>query len=216
MMYAKDIIEHIDEIYARFQVPAHLQHHMRLVAGVTLWLVDHCKEPVDRDLLLACAFVHDLGNIVKFDFSQPLEKGMEHPEEIEELKKVQVEMEERYGKKDHHATMMMLNELGVDKKILNVLELSDWRSIKESTRLRLLVPMMLSYADYRVAPYGVVSVQERIADIHKRYRKKHNIKFDEAIFQESADNYEDLEIVLFEFITGKPEDINNESVQAFS
>ena len=214
-MDAKEIIENISDLYARFKIPGHLEWHMRLVAGVTAWLCDHVQESVDRDLLVAAALIHDMGNIVKFDFSHQVDRGESFNCDVEELKKIQLEMEEKYGTNDHVATMNMLTEVGVNQEILTLLDEADWRVIAKATNNHAVAAMILSYADYRVAPGGVVSVDERIADIHTRYKKKHNIKFNEDKFQRTAQAYRDLEKELFKLIKEEPKDISSETISAY-
>ena len=62
------------EVYKKFGIPPNLQEHMLRVFEVTSYIEKHWKgETVDWDLAKKIALLHDLGNVVKFDFDK-------HPE----------------------------------------------------------------------------------------------------------------------------------------
>jgi HD superfamily phosphodiesterase len=59
----------ISKIYEKFKVPSHLQDHMFQVASVAKLICDNFKTEInEQDILHAC-LLHDIGNIVKFNFT---------------------------------------------------------------------------------------------------------------------------------------------------
>lgn len=212
-MDAKEVIENINTIYNRFKVPRDLQRHMKLVAAVTAQLCTQAQEDVDKDLLVACALLHDIGNIVKFSFDPRL--NIKNVESEEELKQTQIEIKEKYGANDHEATMNMVKELSANKEIITILDEANWLEVPHLIEKSNLQPMILAYADYRVAPAGVVSVEDRIKDVQERYSLKLKDKFDVDLFTRSAQAYRLLEKKIFEKMSGSPQDITDESIQEF-
>ena len=71
----------IIDIYEKFATPPNLQQHLFRVATIVLFLQKHWMgEGFDWQKMVIAALLHDLGNIVRFDFDN-------HPELLgEELK----------------------------------------------------------------------------------------------------------------------------------
>lgn len=171
-MSPKEIIENIEDIYDKFPVPPFVVKHCLLVRDVIKKIISQLKKvTVDVDLLVASALVHDLGNIAKIDFNSSLAIKMYSEEERifwNNRKKIVLEF---YGNTDHKATKAMLEEINCSKKIIDLLEFSSWENIIEVSKKDNWNAKILSYADYRVAPFGIVSLSERLKDLKKRYEK---------------------------------------------
>lgn len=104
----------IRRVYDRFSVPPNLAEHMETVAQVVRVIRDHWQgEPIDWDFIIQAALLHDIGNIVKFDFEAHPEFLREEQANIDHWKAVQRDIIARYGKDDHLASGNMLRELGV-------------------------------------------------------------------------------------------------------
>ena len=74
----------ISGIYKKYITPPNLQNHLLLVTKIVLAICDHWKsKKLNRETLLKAALLHDLANIVKFDF-------VNHPEFLgSEIKNLQ-------------------------------------------------------------------------------------------------------------------------------
>ncbi|MGD0665386.1 MAG: HD domain-containing protein [Rhabdochlamydiaceae bacterium] len=195
------IISSINEIYERFNIMPYLQLHMRRVAAVGE-LILSAESDASKDDVVAALLLHDLGNIVKFRLE----------EEDATWKKIQQEMIAKYGSVDHGATEKMVHELGVNDRVASLIAgmgFDNLPGVIESSDRELKICL---YSDQRVAPYGVVSLQERFADLRKRYKGTALAsRFDEA--QEERALL--LEQQIFNDLSLKPSEINDLTIAGF-
>lgn len=160
----------IKEIYKQFSIPSNLIDHMLAVCGVVDFLDTHwnSQESVNWIITKQAALLHDLGNIVTFDFDRyPQLLGKEFAQ-IVDWKAKQKEMIEKYGTDDHEVTEKMLREISVPNEVITIaIQKSFGKSIaiSESNNWPL---KLLHYADLRVSPIGVGSLHARLQDIHAR------------------------------------------------
>lgn len=145
-----------------------LATHMLRVAGVGKLITDSWE---DRELAgksVKTCLLHDLGNIAKFDLQNPMMKI----DNLPYWQEVQKEVWDKYGSKAHAATYAMLEELKLGEYVeylkaeAKLYETLEPQNIWQSTPLPAMVVL---YADLRVTPNGVVSMEERISDLEKRY-----------------------------------------------
>ena len=197
----------IGDIYEKYQIPPWLAEHMLRVAAVASVVFDAAKEvspELDgRDDLIAACLVHDLGNIIKFDFERlpPPDGQTEYWEMIKDG------MIERYGRNEIVATVLMIGEIGIAERVRPVLEnTSDHEAIlllEEGT----LLQKIAYYADQRVSPRGVLPLRDRLRDMRERYSHP-----DDERTRALDAATERIEEVLFEGLSLRPEDITDESV----
>ncbi len=156
------------EIYRKYKIPDHLVLHMLRVSALAKIITDSSDDIEGENVLQAC-LLHDLGNIVKFVDIQPndwtREKGVDY------WLSVQKQFWKKYGHDDHRATLKILHELGVSTRIK---ELSEMLRFEPEvfglvSKGRDLEMKVLLYSDSRISPRGIVSVEERLSDIEKRY-----------------------------------------------
>ena len=159
----------ISEVYRKFSITPNLQEHMLTVTKVALFIADHWIGPeLNKDRLKKAALVHDLGNIVKFDFVAHPEFLGDEQKRVGYWKKKQREIIEKYGDDDHEATKLMLNELGFDNDSIEVISSKSFANsiaTKDSNNWSLKI---LLYSDLRVLPSGVGTLEERLKDILER------------------------------------------------
>lgn len=155
------------EIYKEFKIMPNLQLHQLRVAAVGKLVCEHFEGPINTsDVVLACLF-HDMGNIVKFRLDRfPEFFG---PEGLEYWEKVKADVVQRYGQDQHEVSKRMAQEIGLSEYVVEMIGAAGFSQIPailagDSTELKLL-----QYADLRVAPTGVVSLQERLDDFERRY-----------------------------------------------
>jgi len=163
----------VQAIYKKLGTPPNLQEHMLRVASVGSYIFSHWQGPsLNLAFLHSTLLLHDIGNIVKFDLKK-------HPEFLgaSEIGRVdywiqrQTEAATKYGKDDHEATVAMLNELGIPQNICQrIYGMGYWdiKNVMTSSDWHLKVAL---YSDLRVGPLGIVSLRERLTDIHSRLAK---------------------------------------------
>lgn len=151
------------QIYEKFGTPQNLQEHMLRVTRVGILIADQWRQPIDKDLVTKAGLVHDLANIVKFklELDSPLEAK-------------QKEMREKYGSDDHEATAKMLQELGVDEKLIEIVQKKSFGNAIEVAASNNWPLKILFYSDMRVVPTGVVDLETRLNDVVTRLEKYRN------------------------------------------
>jgi hypothetical protein len=172
-MDSDDIIQNYPKIYRRLDVPPNLKEHMIRVASVASIICDNWKgERINKDDVIAAALIHDVGNLVKFDFAGRTSNELlkKDPRDIGYWKRKQKALIKKYKTNDAQVVILaMMKEIGASKKIVRLLELCTPTNIKKILKSHNYEAMMLSYCDNRVGPFRIVSLKERFADLEKRY-----------------------------------------------
>ncbi|MCF7865172.1 MAG: HD domain-containing protein [Candidatus Pacebacteria bacterium] len=155
------------EIYAKYQIPSVLRNHMYRVAAVARILVQSLKHEIqlDIDLVTKAMLLHDMGNIIKSPIANDV---LYTEEERKELRRVE-EFIKSYGDNEHTVTMAIAHELNVPEKVLYILENIGSSRLHLTVDLDDLYIKLCSYSDFRVAPTGIVSVEERFDEVIRRY-----------------------------------------------
>ncbi|MES2224198.1 MAG: HD domain-containing protein [Patescibacteria group bacterium] len=163
----------ISEIYSKYNIPQNLQEHMLRVAAVGSIVVDFLNESVllDKSVIISALLLHDMGNILKYDFSDHIAFDAN---EILRLKELQKEFILKYGASAHVATTKIAREIGVSEEIIYILENSGSSKVADIVKGENWHRKVCAYADFRVAPYGVVGVNDRFNDIVKRYKGRNH------------------------------------------
>ena len=216
-MESKKIIKQIQSIYERYTIPTNVRRHMFSVAGVAKQICENCTEKIDSTDLIATCLIHDLGNIIKMNLTSEDKIKLLDKEDVQKLdyfKKKQEEFWKKYGKDDNIANELIAKELGVNDEVIYLLEnkaiehkpIDFWKD-----DLPLLI---LAYADCRVSPHGVVSMQERIDEYaHRNEFHKDKEKMDKS--KEFEEFSKLMESELFKKMKIKPEEINEESIKKY-
>jgi hypothetical protein len=197
------IISSIDEIYDRFNIMPALQLHMRRVAavGALILSIDRYAK-INKDDVIAALLLHDIGNIVKFRLR----------EEGESWRKIQQETIAKYGSNDHKATEKMIHELGVNHRVASLISRMGFENLPHVIDSTDMEQKICLYADQRVAPHGVVSLQERFADLQNRYKDTTlKSRFD----PEQEKRALLLEQQIFTNSSLQPSEINDQTIERF-
>ena len=171
-MNASGIRRSILDIYERYRIPIHLRMHMVRVAGVVSLVLSRWNGPrVDAEVCVAAALVHDLGNMVKIriDRSENVALFSSYPEGLQYWKRVHDEAVARYGCDDARATLAMLDELDVEDAVVSLVNVHGIDGVENVMRNGSFEAKILVFADHRVAPHGIVSLDERCRDALVRY-----------------------------------------------
>jgi hypothetical protein len=160
------------DVYKQFGTPSNLQNHMLSVTSLICEVRDHwTDEEIDWNSLIIAGLLHDLGNVIKFDLDKfPELLGAELPR-IEFWREEQQRLIAKYGNDDHEATGKMLDELGVNDRIKDVIQTKSFGNIRTTAASTDWLPKILQYCDLRVSPYGLMGLGERMQEIKERYGK---------------------------------------------
>jgi len=196
--------------------------HQLRVAAIAEIICNNISVPIDKDSVVKACLMHDMGNIIKFkleyfpEFTQP--EGLEYWENI------QNEYIQKYGKNEHYATVKIINELEVDSKILELVDSVGFLTAKDNKDSNDFNRKICEYADMRVIPSGVVSLEERFNDVKKRYDHKDGsssiidrgsdfpIEPGEKLREIFETSLIEIEKQIFEKCRIKPDYINDETV----
>lgn len=193
------------EIYAQYKIMPNLQLHQLRVAAVAKLICDHATTSVNAgNVVLECLF-HDMGNIIKFDlayFPEFLE-----PEGREYWESVKKDFLLKYGAEQHAATAAIAREIGLPTAVLDVMNASGFSRVRAITEGGSAELQICQYADMRVAPHGVVTLEERLQDFAVRYKGK-----DDAIHEDVLEASRALEQKIFSDSNIRPEDIHDVTV----
>lgn len=163
----------ISDIYQKLGTPPNLQEHMLKVTSVSLYIATHWHgQTLDINLLKTMLLLHDIGNIVKFDLEKyPEFLGKEEVQRVDYWIKRQSEAIAKYGKDDHDATVLMLEELQITKNIQKRIYAMGYWDVENVVNSNDWYVKVALYSDLRVGPFGILSLQERLNDIHTRLPK---------------------------------------------
>jgi hypothetical protein len=179
----------ITSIYSKYLTPLNLQRHMLSVAGVASLICDAVnaggKTDVNQDLIVKASLLHDMGNILKFDFTRLDIFDSQDRNRIEELKHNQILFKEKYGSNPDIATLKIVEEVltysgRVEMSILNLIEESHWENLANYLETNRLDILICCYSDMRVGPFGVLTLEERIGDLKIR-RPEESTKLDQLL-----------------------------------
>lgn len=197
----------ISEIYSQYKITSGLQMHMLRVAGVAKYICQSMDSDVDERSIVTACLLHDMGNIIKFKMTVRPHDFL--PEGVVYWKKVQDEYITKYGNDENIATEIILNELGVSKKVLDiyshigfgrapiVLEIDDFNF------------KIANYADQRVGPDSVMSMLDRLQEGRKRYFANKGDVADPVFFDNNVRRLEMIEEQVFAKSRLNPSDITD-------
>lgn len=207
-------VKTVKDIYTAYKIMPMLQLHQLRVAAVGKLVCAHFKEAVNADdVVLACLF-HDMGNILKFDFS--VFPDSVQPEGLAYWEGVKEEFRSKYGDEQHQATLTIAKELGLLEPVLACIDSVAFSKAETVLESGSWGEKICKYADGRVSPMGIRSLDERLREARKRYagRKTATMllapeeRFEELVAAEHA-----IEKELFSNATITPEDITDAAVE---
>lgn len=188
-----------------------LQLHQLRVGGVASILCDALQLQEKREVVTAC-LLHDMGNLLKMTFHHFPEAF--EPEGVPFWSAQKDAMRERYGADEHHATILIAQELGASHRVIQIIDNIGFGRIPELMAAEDIACVLAEYADLRVAPGGVVSFQERLEEVHRRYAKKEVSTDQSSWYERHMVSIPQVEARLFLDIPLQPEHITEEAVGA--
>ncbi len=197
----------ITDIYHEYKIMPNLQLHQLRVAAVASQICDMLTIKVDTQKIVTTCLLHDMGNIIKADFSHF--PDFLEPEGVEYWQEVKDEFIRTYGHKEDLATLAIMKKLGVSQDLQDYTHRLDFAHVcktKEGDDLNLKI---IKYSDLRVGPRGVLSYEDRMNDVKKRYSDRAHLYQDR---EELIRCGKDLEAQVFSYSNSIPEDIHDTSI----
>lgn len=151
----------ISEIYDEYKIMPSLQAHMYRVAAVAELISNHLSIPAEKEAITSACLLHDMGNILKFNFD--LFPDFLEPEGRAYWEHVQEEYRTRFGSDEHEATHAIALELHVPDRVIALISSIGFTKAQEVARKDDFSKKICCYSDHRVGPMGVLSLEERIA-----------------------------------------------------
>ena len=201
------------EIYEAYRVMPNLRLHQLRVASVAKMICGAFATPVEvKDIVVTCLF-HDMGNIIKSDLDHFPESFL-GPQPREYWDTVKREYIDTYGANTHDANLMIARELGLSEQIVHLMDDISFSKLDTTRDSGTFEQKISEYADLRVGPHGVLSLNDRIADIKIRYAATPGVETpdDGVRFDELVRAAQTIEQQIFEKSNIRPENIHDESI----
>ncbi len=200
----------VREVYAAYRIMPGLQMHQMRVAAVAELVFSHFDQPLrERTIVLACLF-HDMGNLIKSDFAQFPE--FLEPQGVEYWQGVKDEFIAKYGNKSHEANVKIAQELQLPPPVVALIDGIGFGSMAKTAAADSWEQKIVEYADCRVGPHGVLSLEERLVSTRERYLSRGDREYyEEAGFIALKKSAHEIEDQLFAHAQIGPSAINDES-----
>lgn len=200
----------ITDIYTDYNIMPTLQEHQLRVASVAKILCEHSTVPVHTQSVIKACLLHDMGNIIKFDLNYYPEflkpKGIEFWQGIKDVYIT------KYGQNEHLATKSICHELGLSDTEIEYVDAIGFSHVPQTLVSDSLEKKICCYADQRVGPHGVLSIEDRIIDGTKRYEGRKDKELFMQQTRKIGEALKKLEQEIFSASTLTPDAITNERV----
>jgi 5'-deoxynucleotidase YfbR-like HD superfamily hydrolase len=203
-------MKNILDIYSQYKIMPTLQKHQLRVAAAAKQICDAIVGPIDKEGVVDVCLAHDMGNIIKFDLTYF--PDFVQPEGLEYWQVVKDEYIQKYGSEEHVATEMICKEIGLSDIQTEYLEAIGFSRVKKALASDSLEKKICCYADQRVGPRGVLTVQERLIEGRKRYEGRKDKAMVSEQFEELAEALQKLEQEIFSHTSITPSDISDQSI----
>ncbi len=200
----------IEKIYEHYLIMPQLRQHHYRVAGVAHQIMEHCEKELHADAVIGACLLHDIGNIIKFELEWFPE--FVEPEGPEYWRRVQQSYIDRYGTDEHQATYRILDELDVSGAVQELVRAVGFSRTEQIAGSGVLEEKIVLYADQRVAPTGVVSLEERLREGRERYKDRADRVFDEERFEQAVQAAIEIEAQVFAVCSITPDEITDQLI----
>ncbi len=161
------------EWYRTYRIMPSLAAHQMRVAAVVCAILDareargHGGTASWRHEIVSACLLHDMGNIIKFDLAYFPE--FVEPEGMAYWASVKQEFMAKYGTDEHAATLAIAKEIGVSATTFHNIEGVGFSHAAQTLEEGDLGAILCCYADQRVAPHGIVTLDARFHEGTARY-----------------------------------------------
>ncbi len=200
----------VQEIYSEYKIMPNLQEHQLRVAAVAKIITENFNKPLDLESIVTACLFHDMGNILKSDLARfpefVEEKGIEY------WQKVKDEFLQKYGPDEHVATQIIAKEIGLNVGATECLNHIGFSNLGRNEIGDSFENKICNYADMRVGPHGIISLEEHYIDGQKRYATSKHVIASEK-YEELANSGRIIENQIFSYTKIKPEEITDEKIK---
>ncbi len=201
----------IQQIYSEYKILPNLQEHQLRVAAIAQILCSHMTDPVDQENIIAACLLHDMGNIIKFDLTYFPE--LVKPAELDYWQNVKLDYVKKFGLEEHLATELIAREIDAPKIALGYIGQIGFYKLIQNESSNSYEHKICAYADMRVGPFGVVSIEERLVDGRKRYAGR-GYTITSEHFEPLAEALRNVEKQVCDKAHLNPDDITDEKVNS--
>ncbi len=217
-MNSAEIIASIHQIFKKYRVPPNLQEHMLRAAAVGNLICDQWKGPkINPEDIVAVLLIHDFGNIVKMDLGSEVGLKLigEEAKRVRYWKRVKQEVIQKYGKDDYLVSEKIAEELEVSERLKSILKNKVFNNNEFSVKSDDYDIKIAAYADQRIGPFGVLSLQERFRELRERYASRENENVNNPKIELFIECAFEIEQQIFRNTTLTPKDINDNSIKPY-
>lgn len=191
-------------------MPQLCEHQLR-VAAVADMVCQNFDGSINRGNIIRACLLHDMGNIIKFDLTKT-NSLLNQELDINFWQKVKDQYIQKYGIDEHKAHMAILKELGVSSKVVGLVDAVGFTKGPQNLVSPDFDKKICAYCDMRVGPFGVIRIEQRFADLRKRYAHRHQEWGAEQKRQEFEQAMRGIEQQIFEHCSIKPRDITEQAM----
>ena len=205
-------------IYQAYALPIHLREHLLRTAAIVCWILDHWKgQQLNEEIMIKACLLHDIGNIVKGtdDRFKIIFPDVFSEECWQYWLNVRKHIGEKYGKTDIEATLNIAKEINVGDEVLKLIEQKQFSHNKENYLSENFMAKICAYADQRVSPNGILSLEGRLDEARTRHRGLKGSSVNNPEYESLKQYAKKIEAQIFEFVEGSPEDINDKSIDGY-
>lgn len=212
--------QHCMTIYQNYALPLVLQNHLLRVAAVGKWIIEHwinSSIKLNAENIIEVLLLHDIGNIVKGedDNFKALFPDTYDMESFEYWINMRNWVREHYGNNDLEATQNIVKEIGVSSKLQQMIEAKQFYNNKKTYESMDYAIKICAYADQRVAPEGIMSLNGRLNEAIKRYQNVKEASVNRPDRKALIEYAKKIEEQIFENVNGTPEQITDESIDIY-
>lgn len=202
----------IQAIYDHYKIMPQLQLHQLRVAGVAQTIGQALTVQVNLPDMVQACLLHDMGNIIKFDLA--LYPKFLEPEGLSYWQSVQIYFKQRYGENEFQATLKIAEEIGVTPRVKEIIGAISFTHAAQNFQSNDMEMKICDYADTRVSPNAVVSLEERFEDLEQRYGARYPTEEQQEARKQFRQVMTEIEQQIFA-LTGEltPENVTELSVQ---
>lgn len=206
------------EIYEEYRIAPWLQLHQLRVTAIARFLAERIPG-THIDTVVQAALFHDMGNVLKFDFTSDLLLSYVQEKGVEYWKEIQDDFRARYGDDEHSATNSICKEIGLSAAVIDLIDHMGFSKAGETLRSESWELKCVEYGDMRVSPAGIVSIEDRLAEGRTRYLKRtdgvtYGSSHDEEEFEKNKKLFLEVEKQLATRGNFDPKEVTNERLAA--
>lgn len=201
------------EVYDDYAVPQNLRNHMLRVAAIGKLVSDNWSGPdINQDSLLRVLLLHDTGNFVKMDIEDARENL---PEDVSvgHFEELRNEYTDEHGQDDHAISEAIARDVGLTDEEINLMGQKVFMKNDETVESDNWEAKIGAYADQRVAPDGVMSLEGRLQEAKERYKDEPGSSMNNPRTDEMIEHAHTIESQIMRHCTIEPEEISDETVR---